>query len=118
MPTVTTSIMYILILVIAVIILCIFVGSSESSTNLTGIIAGTCSALLALVVFVVVLVFCFMRYKSSFILKDTVAACFIFRYKIFSVQDNQADFDNSSAADTVKAGDKRYTYTVVVCMCA
>ena len=89
-------------------LLCISVGTSESSTNLTGTIAETCSALLALVVFVMFFVFCFMRYKSSFISKETAAACFFFRYKHFSVRNNQPKFDNSSASDTVRAGDKRY----------
>ena len=117
-PTVRNSTMYILVLLISVILLCIYVDTSESSTNLTGIIAATCSPLLALVVFVVVFVFCYMRYKPSFILKDTVTACFFFRYKYFAVRNNQADFDNPSAADTVRVGDKRYTYTVVVCTCA
>ena len=75
-PTVTNSTMYILVLLISVILLCISVGRSESSTNLTGIIAGTCGALLALVVFVVVFVFCFMRYKPYFILKILLQLAF------------------------------------------
>ena len=94
-----------------------FLGTSESSTNLTGIIAGTCSTLLALVVFVSVLVFCFMRYKPSFISKHSFAACFFFRYKHFAVRNNQANFDNSSAPDTVRTRDKYYmVHTVVPCM--
>ena len=117
LPTVTNSTMYILVSLISVILLCISVGTPESSANLTGIIAGTCSTLLALVVFVIVFVFCFMRYKPSFILKHSFAACFFFRYKHFAVRNNQADFDNSSAPDTVRARDKYHrVHTVVPCM--
>ena len=117
-PTVTNSTMYILVLLISVILLCIFIGTSESSTSLTGIIAGTCSALLALVVFVIVFVFCFMRYKPSFTSKDTFAACFFFRYKHFAIRNNQANFDNSSAPDLVRAGQElNYIYIASGCMC-